>query len=110
MAGLYLCNCGFLISDPITKTLVLDDDKARDKLTETKVFPSPFTVEVTKIIFAESFLGKINLILVTNILKASARGETSLTLINSSSFLDNLGISANIGVGVSFSKSCLVTI
>ena len=95
------------MSEPIKITFFEGDAIVRARLTEIKVFPSPFTVDVTNTTFP-FLLGNIKFILVIRILNASAIGERSFTLINSSAPFSSCGISPITGLPwESFSISCL---
>ena len=98
------------MSEPIKITFRLGVDNVFAKLTEVKVFPSPFTVEVTKTTFPSSFLGRIKFILVTNNRKASAIREESFIPTSSDWPFSTFGNSAKTGVEESLSTSCFVFI
>ena len=76
------------------------------RFTETKVFPSPFTLEVTKTTFP-FFFPTIKFILVIKILSDSARGDMSFIFTNSLSPFSSCGTSPIIGIVFEiFSISC----
>ena len=92
----------YLVHEIISK-----EKTVNDRFIDTKVLPSPFIVEVTKMTFPNGCVGNINFILVIKILKASDIGERSFGCTNSPCPFCTVGTSPNTETVEINSRSCL---